>query len=97
MAKKKLLTNEEILHLADLAKLSLSDKEIETFSVQLSEILAYVSQLNKIKTDLVLPTNQVTGLENVFSADNSQSLTSKQALVNAKNENRDLFKTKAIF
>ncbi len=96
MAKKNFLTKEEINHLADLSKLNLSDKEIKIFPVQLSEILNYVSQLNNIETDSVAPTNQAAGLENVFSAGNSQPLTSKQALANAKNKERNLFKTKAV-
>lgn len=90
------LTKEEVKHIANLAKLNLSDSEIEKFQIQLSEILDYVSQLNNVETDSVSPTNQVTGLENVFSASGNQQLTSKQVLANTKNKDKDLFKTKTV-
>ena len=48
---KKALTREEILHLAKLANITLTDEEVAVYAKQLSEILAYIDQLNKIDTE----------------------------------------------
>jgi aspartyl-tRNA(Asn)/glutamyl-tRNA(Gln) amidotransferase subunit C len=55
--------------LARLARLELSDEEIEEFSQELSEILQYVEQLQSVDVDGLKPTNQVTGLTNVTRDD----------------------------
>lgn len=63
------LTREDILKLARLARLDLTDDEITEFSAELSEILQYVEQLQSIDVAGLKPTNQVTGLTNVTRAD----------------------------
>ncbi len=64
-----MLTREEVLKLAHLARLSLTDEEIEEFRKELSEILQYVEQLQAVDITGLLPTNQVTGLTNVMRPD----------------------------
>jgi aspartyl-tRNA(Asn)/glutamyl-tRNA(Gln) amidotransferase subunit C len=63
------LTREDVLKLARLARLELSDEEIEEFSQELSEILQYVEQLQSVDVGGLKPTNQVTGLTNVTRDD----------------------------
>lgn len=63
------LTREDVLKLARLARLELSDAEIEEYSGELSEILQYVEQLQAVDIDGLEPTNQVTGLTNVTRKD----------------------------
>ncbi|HVX24083.1 MAG TPA: Asp-tRNA(Asn)/Glu-tRNA(Gln) amidotransferase subunit GatC [Candidatus Saccharimonadales bacterium] len=63
------LTRDDILKLAQLARLELSDDEIEAFGGELSEILQYVEQLQAVDVAGLKPTNQVTGLTNVMRAD----------------------------
>lgn len=63
------LSREEVLRLAQLARLSLSDEEVEEFQNELSEILQYVEQLQQIDITGLKPTNQVTGLVNVMRDD----------------------------
>jgi aspartyl-tRNA(Asn)/glutamyl-tRNA(Gln) amidotransferase subunit C len=70
MAKLK---KNEIKHVAELAKLPLSDSEITKFEKQLSEVINYVGQLNEVDTEGIIPTSQTTGLENVFRADEPKS------------------------
>jgi aspartyl-tRNA(Asn)/glutamyl-tRNA(Gln) amidotransferase subunit C len=55
--------------LARLARLELSDDEIEEFSGELSAILQYVEQLQSVDVAGLKPTNQVTGLTNVTRKD----------------------------
>lgn len=63
------LTREQVVHVAKLARLGLTEAEIEKFQSQLSSILDYVEQLNEVDTEGVPPTAQVTGLLNIKRED----------------------------
>ena len=63
------LTREDVLRLAALARISLSDEEVAEFSEELSAILQYVEQLSGVDVEGLAPTNQVTGLTNVMRED----------------------------
>lgn len=63
------LTRDDVLHLAQLARISLSDDEVDEFSEELSAILQYVEQLSSVDVTGLKPTNQVTGLTNVMRDD----------------------------
>jgi aspartyl-tRNA(Asn)/glutamyl-tRNA(Gln) amidotransferase subunit C len=71
------LTKEEVLKLARLARLRLSDEEVEKYTNELGEILTYVELLSSVDTDGLQPTNQVTGLENVYRPDVVQEYVAK--------------------
>jgi aspartyl-tRNA(Asn)/glutamyl-tRNA(Gln) amidotransferase subunit C len=60
------LTREDVLRLAHLSRLRLSDDEVERFQGELSKILDYVEQLDQVDTQALEPTYQVTGLKNVM-------------------------------
>jgi len=62
-------TREDVLKLASLAKLELSDDEVESFTGEIKEILAYVEQLQSVDVKGLEPTSQVTGLKNVTRKD----------------------------
>ena len=94
------LSIQEVEHIAKLARLGLTDEEKQKFSEQLSEILAYVGQLNKVNTEGVEPTAQVTGLQNVMREDkveNCDSETRDKLLEQAPATEDDLVKTSAVF
>lgn len=63
------LSRDDVLKLARLARLELTDEEVERYSTELSEILQYVEQLSSVDVQGLQPTNQVTGLTNVTRAD----------------------------
>lgn len=67
------LSREDVLKLAQLARLDLTDTEIEEYQRELSEILQYVEQLQKVDVSGLKPTNQITGLTNVMRDDKEQS------------------------
>lgn len=67
------LTKGEVLYVAKLAQLNLSDAEIKKFLPQLSRVVDFIGQLNEVDTEGVEPTAQVTGLENVFGKDEVDS------------------------
>lgn len=93
------LTKQDVLHVAKLAKLDLTDSEIEKFLPQLDEVINFISQLNEVNTDGVEPTSQTTGLENVTRPDEvnvENCLTSYQATSNTDSFYNGYFKVKAI-
>lgn len=63
------LSREDILKLAQLARLELTDGEIDEYAKELSAILQYVEQLNNADITGLEPTNQVTGLTDVLRED----------------------------
>lgn len=63
------LTREDVLKLAALSKLRLSDDEVEKLRSELSEILDYVEMLNDVESADLQPTYQVTGLKNIMRDD----------------------------
>ncbi len=63
------ISRDDVLKLAQLARLSLSDDEVEQFLIELREILLYVEQLKSVNVDNLAPTDQVTGLVNVMRDD----------------------------
>ena len=63
------IDKKQIQRIADLARLELSDDELEKYRNQISDILVYIDQLQEVNTDNVEPTAQITGLENVLRED----------------------------
>ena len=63
------ITRDDVLHLAQLSSLELSEPEIDGLRTDISNILGYVEQLGKLDTNNVEPTYQVTGLSNVWRND----------------------------
>ena len=63
------LTSDEVKHIAKLARLELSEEEIEKFGGQLSEILTNAKTLDEVDTSHVEPIAQITGLRNVTFKD----------------------------
>lgn len=63
------LSRDDVLKLAQLARLELSDEEVAEYSEELSAILQYVEQLSSADVTGLKPTNQVNGLTNVTRAD----------------------------
>lgn len=63
------LTRDDVLKMANLARLELTESEIEGYTDELSTILQYVEMLHDIDVSGLKPTNQVTGLVNVTRPD----------------------------
>ena len=95
--KNSKLSEEEVKHVAKLAKLELTPSEVKKFQEQLSQVLAYVEILKEVKTEKTEPTSQVTFLENVFREDKTKpSLSQKEVLSGTKQNHQGFFKIKRI-
>lgn len=63
------LSHEEVRKIAKLARLGLTEEEVEKFSHQLSDILSHAKMLDEVDTKDVEPIAQITGLKDVFFED----------------------------
>ena len=79
-----MIDREQVLHVARLARLELSDEEVERMAGELSGILEHVERMNELELEGVEPTSHVVALENVLRADESRpSLPRARALESA--------------
>jgi aspartyl-tRNA(Asn)/glutamyl-tRNA(Gln) amidotransferase subunit C len=86
------ITNKDIQHIAELARLNLATQEIETFTHQFGNILNYMERLNKIVTDNVLPMNHPSQMINAFRDDRvGPSISTEKALSNAPEKDENAF------
>ncbi|MFH1929856.1 MAG: Asp-tRNA(Asn)/Glu-tRNA(Gln) amidotransferase subunit GatC [Chloroflexota bacterium] len=91
------LSHEEVRHIAELAKLGITDEEVEQFSEQLSAILEYAEVINRLDTDAIPPTAQVIELRNVMRDDEPRpSSPVEEILANAPRRGDDRFQVQAI-
>jgi aspartyl-tRNA(Asn)/glutamyl-tRNA(Gln) amidotransferase subunit C len=78
------ISREQVLHVAKLARLALTEEEIERFRGQLSAILEAVGKVSELDLEGVPPTSHPLDLVNVFGEDEPQpSLAREEALANA--------------
>ena len=86
------ITPQEVSHVADLARLHMSQEEIEAMARQLDDILTYVAKLNELDTEAIVPTTHAISIVNAFREDEmKQSLGREKVLANAPQENGESF------
>ena len=87
------ISRDEVLHVARLARLELSDEEVERFREQLSAILDAVSKVQELDLSGVPPTSHPLDVVNVWRDDEPRpSLPVGQALANAPDSQDDMFR-----
>lgn len=92
------ITREEVLHVAKLARLDLTEDEVERLTLQLGAILEAVSKVSELDLSDVPPTSHPLALVNRLGLDSSaddephESLSLEQVFANAPARERDLFK-----
>jgi aspartyl-tRNA(Asn)/glutamyl-tRNA(Gln) amidotransferase subunit C len=92
------LSKADVLHVAKLAKLDLSDAEVKKFLPQLSNVVEHIGELSKVDTSGVEPTSQTTGLENIFREDEikESNLDQNAAMSGTDKSYNGYFKVPAI-
>jgi len=87
------ITKDEVLHVARLARLELSDGDVAKFQEQLSDILEAVSKVSELDLSDVPPTSHPLDVVNVWGADEPRpSLPVDEALANAPERDGTYFK-----
>lgn len=93
------LSKSQVLHITNLARIELTENEITRLQSLLSETLEYIDILNKLDLKNIVPTSQITGLENVWREDRigeTQTLTQNEVLSNAPQKENGYFKVPLV-
>lgn len=91
------LTRDDILKLAQLSKLELTDEQIERFKKEIQEIVQYVEILQEAEVEGVEPTNQISGLVNSTRSDEIKQYEEvSELLKNLPNKEDDQIKVKRM-
>jgi aspartyl-tRNA(Asn)/glutamyl-tRNA(Gln) amidotransferase subunit C len=92
-----MISREEVQHVARLARLSLTDEELERMREQLDAILAYIDKLRELDVEGVEPTSHAVPLVNVMRDDDIRPvLPQEAALANAPDRAGELFRVPRI-
>jgi aspartyl-tRNA(Asn)/glutamyl-tRNA(Gln) amidotransferase subunit C len=96
-AKKSALTKVEVEHIAELAKIELTESEKELFRDQLGRILEYFRKIDELDLEDVEPTTHVLDVSNVFRDDEPrESLPPGEVLRNASEKEGRYFKAPRV-
>jgi aspartyl-tRNA(Asn)/glutamyl-tRNA(Gln) amidotransferase subunit C len=86
------ITKEEVLHVAQLARLDVAESDVERFAGQIGTILEYVDTLKKVDTSGVAGTSHAIELTNAFRGDEEkEQLAPEAALANAPEKDDSAF------
>ena len=95
-----MLTDNEVKHIAKLARLGINDEELKKFREELAAILMFVEKLKEVDTQNVEPTAQATGSQNVIRPDESREPNEqarRQILANAPETKNSFIKVRSVF
>lgn len=91
------ITKEQVKHVANLARLEITEEEAEMFTDHLSAIISFAEQLNEIDTDGIEPTTHVLDPKNVMRKDEPRHwITREEALKNAPDHKDGQFRVPSI-
>ncbi len=91
------LTREQVLHIARLARVGVTEEDVARLQEQLSEILEHFEALRALDTEGVPPTSHPLPLESVMRSDEARpSLSTEDVLANAPLAHEDAFRVRAI-
>ncbi len=86
------ITEQQVRHVAKLARLKITDDQVKTFTPQLNAILTYIAQLEQLDTSNVEPLAHCLPVSNVLRDDTIQpSLSNADALANAPAKDGEFF------
>ena len=92
-----MIERKDVEHVARLARLALTDAELEKILEQLNGILAYIEKLNELDTDGVEPTSHAVPMVNVMRDDETgPCLPRDEALANAPDRAGEFFRVQRI-
>ncbi|MED2974663.1 Asp-tRNA(Asn)/Glu-tRNA(Gln) amidotransferase subunit GatC [Fictibacillus sp. B-59209] len=92
------ISKDQVKHVAHLARLSVSEEEVDMFTEQLDAIISFAEELNELDTENIEPTTHVLELKNVLREDTvKESVTREEALKNAPDQRDGQFKVPKTF
>ena len=87
------ISEEEIIHIANLACLNLTPQEIKKYAEDMTDILEFAKVVNNVNTDDIKETIGINGEYNVFRKDEvKQSISKQELLKNAPSQDEGMFR-----
>lgn len=87
----------EVAHIASLSKLHFTDVELEGFAKEFTELVSYVEVINHLEIESVEPLEQIVSTDGLLRNDEQrESLTTKEALLNAPKKSETFFKVPKV-
>lgn len=91
------ITKEDVLHVAELARLGLTEEEVPLVEKELNDVLSFMAKLNELDTEGISPTTHVLDLYNVFREDLVlESMGVEDVLANAPDREEYYFRVPSI-
>lgn len=91
------ISRDEVAHVSRLARLAMSDEELDSLTGEMDAILDYVEQLNTLDTDGIVPTAHAVPMENAFREDVVKpGFSTEQALSNAPDATENAFRVRRV-
>lgn len=92
-----MIKKEEVKHIAELARIGLSEEELDKFSHDLSSILDWIDQLKEADISKAELTKNITGAKNIFRQDKTEEFANKDGILKLFPDKKDRFdKVKAV-
>jgi aspartyl-tRNA(Asn)/glutamyl-tRNA(Gln) amidotransferase subunit C len=76
-----MISRDETKHIAGLARIGVSEKDIDKFSQDLSVILDWVKQLEEVDVKGVEPTAHISGIKNILREDNVKEFSNREKII----------------
>lgn len=93
-----MITKKDVDHVAELARLKLTDAETEEFTQELGSILSYIDEIDQADTSEVSVVSQITGLSNIARTDKITNKSDRENLLaNAPAQKDGAIKVKQVF
>lgn len=91
------VTRKDVEYIASLSKLKFEENELDNFTHQLNDILAYVEKLNELDTENVEPLSHPVENKNIFREDELKtSISTEEALKNSPSKTEEFFRVPKV-
>ncbi len=92
-----MISQEETKHIAELARIGMSDDELERFSQDLSSVLDWIKKMEEADVTEVLPTAHIAGVKNIKREDREADFSDKEKLIELFPDKKDRYdKVKSV-
>lgn len=92
-----MISQEETKHIAELARIGMSDDELERFSQDLSSVLDWIKKMEEADVTEVLPTAHIAGVKNIKREDREADFSDKEKLIELFPDKKDHYdKVKSV-
>jgi aspartyl-tRNA(Asn)/glutamyl-tRNA(Gln) amidotransferase subunit C len=85
------ITKDDVIKVANLARLDLTEAEIDEFAPQLNAILNYFEELQELDTENVEPTTRAIDINNITRSDEQKTYPDRESLLNSAPDREDDF------